>query len=91
MPGRGAAEGRGAVLPQEGSAGCRAGHGAAGPLVPSFSCGLAMASVRAPFRTRGEATAPARPETEQYFLSGLLSGERPPCLPLTAIAAILSY
>lgn len=49
------------------------------------------ASVRAPFRTWGEATVPARPQTEQYFLSGLLSGERAPHLPLAAIAAILSY
>lgn len=49
-----------------------------------------MASASAPFRTRGEAAVPARPETEQYFLSGLLSAERPPYLPLTTIAATLS-
>lgn len=68
------------------------GTAAAGPLVPSSSAGtLAMASASAPSRTCGEATVPARPGTEQYFLPGFLSGERPPRLPLTRIAAILSY
>lgn len=60
------------------------GAAAAGPLVPS-------SSACAPFGSCGEATVPACPETEQYFLSGLLSGERPPHLPLTKIAAIPSY
>lgn len=68
------------------------GAAAAGPLVPSSSaCCSAMASASAPFGSCGEVTVPACPETEQYFLSGLLSGERPPHLPLTKIAAIPSY
>lgn len=79
---------------RRGAQGGRATQGTAPSreLVPSSSaCSLAMASVSAPFRTCGEAAVPARPETEQCFLSGLLSGERPPRLPHSTIAAILFY
>lgn len=78
----------------QGSRGAQGGRATQGTapsreIVPSSSaCSWAMACVSAPLPTCGEAV-PARPETEQCFLSGLLSGEHPPRLPHSTIAAIL--